>query len=223
MGVLGILQGFGRSDFSAMGLHPDTLSKWFPAPRGRPTSLPCPLPAWALGCPGSAPPSSPEENVNGPRTEKSGRGAGGKRGQHRGRTSWRQNPLHLHARVLEGAAQDRSRIRLTALLAPPGDAPDLALQSKRLARQAPPKPTRIPAPQGVSCRSRQGLAGPAPHPRPAPGAGPPPGPMGPARHAPPGPSASSALALCAPASLIRTRTQPPPAARPSRDSPALGL
>lgn len=50
-----------------------------------------------------------------------------------------------------------SRTRLTALLAPPGDAPDLALQSKRLARPAPAKPTRIPAPQGVRCCSRQGL------------------------------------------------------------------
>lgn len=100
---------------------------------------------------------------------------------------------------------------------------DLALQSKRPDRQAPPKPTRIPVPQGVICLSLQGLPAPRrPHARHR-RLGPPSGPLSPARHAPPGPSASSALAPRAPASRIRTRTQPPGAAVPSRDSPALGL
>lgn len=181
---------------------------------GRPPPPSCPvLPAGALGCPGSARPSSPEENLSSPKTENPG--SGRQRGQ-RGRPGGeRQNSLRPHAGVLEEAAQPQNTQHLTALPAPPGDAPGSGSP-----RQAPSLPS---ASEAHADSRAPGRSLPQPPGPPGPRAALTPGTRDWAPARSPGPSASSALSPRAPASCISTHTHPPRPSRPSRDSPALGL
>lgn len=197
----------GHAELLSLGLHPATPLR-SPGPSAALPSLP------ERGAASSAQTSSPEGNLSSPRAEKPSREGSVEVGQAKGRPS--SCPCQGSG---GGSSGTRTRIPLTALPAPPGDAPGSGSPKQAPSSLSASETHADSRARGDLCRSRQGLPRAL---RPAPRAGPPPGPLGAVRHAPPGPSASSALAPRAPVSRILTRTQLPPAAGPSRDSPALG-